>query len=92
MYRVKRTFLLDLFSDGFKSLSDLAIFQHHLVAENELTCILMIFRRMPIYDCISVVYHVTIVASGHGLLKKCYPAVLDCVLRIAGSSFPLLTS
>ena len=26
-----------------------------------------------------VVYHVTMVAIGHGLLKKCWPLVLDCV-------------
>ena len=35
-----------------------------------------------------VVYHVTIVAIGHGLLKKFWPfLVLGCVLRTAGSSF-----
>ena len=28
-----------------------------------------------------VVYHVTIVATGHGLLKKFWPLVLGCVLR-----------
>ena len=33
-----------------------------------------------------VVYHVTIVAIGHGLLKKCWPLVLGCGLRTAGSS------
>ena len=33
-----------------------------------------------------VVYHVTIVAIGHGLLKKFWPLVLGCVLRTAGSS------
>ena len=33
-----------------------------------------------------VVYHVTIVAIGHGLLKKFWPLVQGCVLRIAGSS------
>ena len=31
-----------------------------------------------------VVYHVTIVAIGHGLLKKFWPLVLGCVLRTAG--------
>ena len=33
-----------------------------------------------------VVYHVTIVAIGHGLLKKFWPMVIGCVLRTAGSS------
>ena len=35
-----------------------------------------------------VVYHVTIVAIGHGLLKKFWPCflVLGCVLRTAGNS------
>ena len=33
-----------------------------------------------------VVYHVTIVAIGHGLLKKFGPLVLGCILRTAGSS------
>ena len=32
-----------------------------------------------------VVYHVTIVAIGHGLLKKFWPMVIGCVLRMAGS-------
>ena len=31
-------------------------------------------------------YHVTIVAIGHGLLKKFWPLALGCVLRTAGSS------
>ena len=33
-----------------------------------------------------VVYHVTIVAIGHGVLNKFWPWVLGCVLRTAGSS------
>ena len=33
-----------------------------------------------------VVYHVTIVAIGHGLLKEFWPLVLGCVLRTAGNS------
>ena len=33
-----------------------------------------------------VVYHVTILAIGHGLLKKFWLLVLGCVLRTAGSS------
>ena len=33
-----------------------------------------------------VVYHVTIVAIGHGLLKKIWPMVIGCFLRTAGSS------
>ena len=33
-----------------------------------------------------VVYHVTIVAIGHGLMKKFWPMVIGCVLRTAGSS------
>ena len=32
-----------------------------------------------------VVYHVTIVAIKHGLLKKFCPMVIGCVLRTAGS-------
>ena len=32
-----------------------------------------------------VVYHVTIVAIGHGLLKKLWSVVKGCVLRTAGS-------
>ena len=39
-------------------------------------------RRMYVV----VVYHVTIVAIGHGLLKKFWPLVLGCVLRTVGSS------
>ena len=31
-----------------------------------------------------VVYHVTIVAIGHGLLKKFWPLVLGCVLALQG--------
>ena len=31
-------------------------------------------------------YHVTIVAIGHGLLKKFWPMVIGCVQRTAGSS------
>ena len=37
-------------------------------------------------SCYVVVYHVTIVAIGHGMLKKFWPLVLGCVLRTAGSS------
>ena len=37
-------------------------------------------------DSVVVVYHVTIIAIGHGLLKKCWPLVLGCVLRTVGSS------
>ena len=33
-----------------------------------------------------VVYHVTILAIGHGLLEKFWPMVIGCVLRTAGSS------
>ena len=33
-----------------------------------------------------VVYHVNIVAIGHGLLKKFWPMVIGRVLRTAGSS------
>ena len=32
---------------------------------------------------VSVVYHVTIVAIGHGLLKKFWPMMIGCVLRTA---------
>ena len=38
--------------------------------------------------CIHV-YHVTIVAVGHGLLKKCWPMVVGCVLRTSRSSLIL---
>ena len=38
-------------------------------------------------EVVVVVYHVTIVAIGHGLLKKFSPfLVLGCVLRTAGNS------
>ena len=33
--------------------------------------------------CAVVVYHVTIVAIGHGLLKKFWPLVIGCVLLVA---------
>ena len=33
-----------------------------------------------------VVYNVTIVAIGHGLLMKFWPLVIGCVLRTAGNS------
>ena len=32
------------------------------------------------------VYHVTVVAIGHGLMKKFWPIVIGCVLRTAGIS------
>ena len=38
-----------------------------------------------LYTCVVVVYHVTIVAIGHGLLMKLWPLVIGCVLRTAGS-------
>ena len=34
-----------------------------------------------------VVYHLTVVAIGHGLLKKLWPLVLGCVLRTVGKLF-----
>ena len=40
----------------------------------------------PAHPANVVVYHVTIVAIGHGLLKKFSPMVIGCVLRTAGSS------
>ena len=40
-------------------------------------------RRGNGYYCVVVVYHVTIVTIGHGLLKKFWPLVLGCVLRTA---------
>ena len=43
-------------------------------------------RNYPITPCGVVVYHVTIVAIGHGLLKKFWHLVIGCVLRTAGSS------
>ena len=39
-----------------------------------------------IFLVVAVVYHVTIVAIRHGLLKKSWPLVLGCVLRTAVSS------
>ena len=39
----------------------------------------------PFQDVV-VVYHVTIVEIGHGLLKKFWPLVIGFVLRTAGSS------
>ena len=43
-------------------------------------------KKISITQLVVVVYHVTIVAIGHGLLKKFWPLVLGCVLRTAGSS------
>ena len=40
--------------------------------------------------CVVVVYHVTTVAGGHGMLNKFWPLVIDCVLRTAGNSYRLL--
>ena len=37
-------------------------------------------------DGVVDVHRVTIVAIGHGLLKKIWPLVIGCVLRTAGSS------
>ena len=42
--------------------------------------------RTRLKSHVVVVYHVTIVAIGHGLLKKFWPLVLGCVLRTAVSS------
>ena len=44
-------------------------------------------RFHPHEEGSDAVYHVTIVASGHGLLKKFWPLVIGCVLRTAGRSF-----
>ena len=41
--------------------------------------------RIGIYVVV-VVYQVTVVAIGHGLLNKFWPLVIGCVLRTAGSS------
>ena len=41
---------------------------------------------MSVAYVVVIVYHVTIVAIGQGLLKKFWPFVLGCVLRTAGSS------
>ena len=35
------------------------------------------------YVYVVVVYHLTIVAIGHGLLKKFWPMVIVCVVRTA---------
>ena len=53
-------------------------------ARNLLLVVLRQLASRSIY--VVVVYHVTIVAIGHGLLKKFWPLVLGCVLRTAGSS------
>ena len=45
--------------------------------------------RNPTLVHVVVVYHVTIVTIGHGLLKKFWPLLLGCVLRTAGSSIIL---
>ena len=51
-----------------------------------LTCTSPILGDTVVSPVVVVVYHVTIVAIGHGLLKKFWPSVLGCVLRTAGSS------
>ena len=43
-------------------------------------------RRACKQENVVVVYHVTIVAIGHGLLKDIWPLLIGCVLRTAGSS------
>ena len=45
---------------------------------------IQLLELIPIH--VVVVYHVTIVAIGHGLLKKFWPMVIGFVLRTAGSS------
>ena len=40
---------------------------------------------LALKNVVVVVYHVTIVAIGHGLLKKFWPLVKGFVLRTAGS-------
>ena len=42
--------------------------------------------KLMAYQHVIVVYHVTIVAIGHGLLKKFWPMVIGCVLRTTGGS------
>ena len=53
-----------------------------------LTYISPILGETVVSPVVVVVYHVTIVAIGHGLLEKFWPLVLGCVLRTAGSSTP----
>ena len=45
----------------------------------------ILFGLVQTLGIVVVVYHVTIVAIGHWLLKKFWPLVLGCVLRIAES-------
>ena len=45
-----------------------------------------LWKILSLMVCCVVVYHVTIVAIGHGFLKKFWPMVIGCVLRTAGSS------
>ena len=50
-----------------------------------LTYISPILGETVVSPVVVVVYHVTIVEIGHGLLKKFWPLVLGCVLCTAGS-------
>ena len=43
----------------------------------------------PVSIRVVVIYHLAIIAIGHGLLKKCRPLVIGCVLRSAGSGIIL---
>ena len=46
-----------------------------------------VVTRVHLLQCVDVaVYHVTILAIGHGLLTKFWPMVIGCILRTAGSS------
>ena len=45
---------------------------------------LVLHQKSAFLGNVVVVYHVTIVAIRHGLLKKFWPLVLGCVLRTVG--------
>ena len=51
--------------------------------------VMYVFKKTLQYCTLTpvvVVYHITIVAIGHGLLKKFWPMVIGRVLRTAGST------
>ena len=69
--------------------------QKNLLGNPDLTCELalsgvhathVLLQVANLEPHVVVVYHVTIVAIGHRLLKKFWPLVIGCVLRTTGSS------
>ena len=69
---------------------DVAPFEDFLKKELSESTTMSDLPKRPRYCVVVVVYHVTIVAIGHGLLKKFWPLLLGCVLRTAGSKIIII--